>query len=113
MKLVHNDEKYTVLSGTLEEALEYLEVIELEETRVNFNLKLLNKFSIATAFLGVINTAFYLYNNSGISGIASLIVAASLFGQIRSSKKMDLELDKLMLAKAALNEFCNKSKTRK
>ena len=51
MKLIHNDEKYIVIHGTLEELENGLKTIEIEKGIIKLNLKLVNTIASANAII--------------------------------------------------------------
>ena len=87
MKLIHNDEKYIVIHGTLEELENGLKTIEIEKGIIKLNLKLVNTIASANAIIGILNTIIYLNTNNEINGIVSLFIALMMSIQIKKSKK--------------------------
>lgn len=113
MKLIHNDEKYIVIHGTLEELENGLKTIEIEKGIIKLNLKLVNTIASANAVIGILNTIIYLNTNNEINGIVSLFIALMMSIQIKKSKKLDNKLDDLEQIKEALIDYQEKNKITK
>lgn len=112
MKLIHNDEKYIVIHGTLEELENGLKTIEIEKGIIKLNLKLVNTIASANAIIGILNI-IYLNTNNEINGIVSLFIALMMSIQIKKSKKLDNELDDLEQIKEAIIDYQEKNKITK
>ena len=113
MKLIHDNEKYTVIQGTLEEIENELQVIEIGAGIIKLNLKLVNSIAVANALVGILNTIVYLYTNNNINGIISLFIALMMSLQIKKSKSLDNQLDELEQMKEALIDYQEKNKITK
>lgn len=113
MKLIRDNEKYTVIQGTLEEIENELQVIEIGAGIIKLNLKLVNSIAVANALVGILNTIIYLNTNNSLNGIISLFIALMMSLQIKKSKSLDNQLDELEQMKEALIDYQEKNKITK